>query len=525
VIRLSVLLVLLAAGPVRAQELLNDGFDQDRLIAVYSEALSFIAPRTLDPVPVPRLTLWGLRGLTELDPGLRIVASDTRLQLFSQTQMVLDVAMPDDAAPDASGPDASVPNASVPNAWAKVAAALTVASLPVSAPVRQAGIQVVIQGFFDQMFSQLDPYSRYLSPVEAIEDRARRAGRAELGLTLGQHGPLIEVQSVLRDSPAATAGLRFGDVVVAINGQRTRDQDLATIAASLFGPEGSVATLSWRGRDGRLRDARMLRIMVPPETVFPQRLAGQHWAGVLVLRVTSFSNSTAEHLALLVQEALAAPRSLDGIILDLRANRGGLLRQAVTAADIFLPAGVVATTIGRDPDGRTIWRSTEGELAENVPLIILVDGRTASAAEILAAALADRGRAVVVGSATVGKGMVQTIDPLPDGGELFVTWSQTLTPLGWPIQGLGVLPQVCTSLGQDALNRQLLSLSTGIQPMTETIRRSRTARNPVPASEVQDIRASCPASEGRPADLEAARQLIINPAAYAAALLSPMRDP
>jgi carboxyl-terminal processing protease len=121
--------------------------------------------------------------------------------------------------------------------------------------------------------------------------------------------------------------------------------------------------------------------------------------------------------------------------------------------------------------------------------------------------------------------MVQTIDPLPDGGELFVTWSQTLTPLGWPIQGLGVLPQVCTSLGQDALNRQLLSLSTGIQPMTETIRRSRTARNPVPASEVQDIRASCPASEGRPADLEAARQLIINPAAYAAALLSPMRDP
>ena len=84
---------------------------------------------------------------------------------------------------------------------------------------------------------------------------------------------------------------------------------------------------------------------------------------------------------------------------------------------------------------------------KNVPLIVLVDGHTASAAEILAAALADRGRAVVVGSETVGKGMVQTIDPLPDGGELFVTWSQTLAPLGWPIQGLGVLPQVCTSLG------------------------------------------------------------------------------
>ena len=93
--------------------------------------------------------------------------------------------------------------------------------------------------------------------------------------------------------------------------------------------------------------------------------------------------------------------------------------------------------------------------------------------------------------------MVQTIDPLPDGGELFVTWSQTLAPLGWPIQGLGVLPQVCTSLGQEALNRQLASLSTGFQPMAAAIRRSRAARIPVPASEVLEIRAPCPASEGR----------------------------
>ena len=159
-----------------------------------------------------------------------------------------------------------------------------------------------------------------------------------------------------------------------------------------------------------------------------------------------------------------------------------------------------------------------------MPVIVLVDGRTASAAEILAAALADRGRAVVIGSETVGKGMVQTIDPLPDGGELFVTWSQMVAPLGWPIQGLGVLPQVCTSLGQEALNRQLAALSTGFQPMAPAIRRSRAARIPIPASEVLEIRAPCPASEGRASDLEAARLLIANPAAYAAALLPPMAD-
>ena len=503
-IRISLLLVLFVIGRAQAQPLVASGFDQDRLTTVYTEALTFIAPRILEPVSVPRLTVWGLEGLTALDPNLRVVATDARLQLFRLNQVVLDVATPKDEAPAA---------------WARTAAVLTAASFPVSAQVRHAGAQGVIQGFFDQLFSRLDPYSRYVPPVEAGEDRARRAGRAGLGLTVGQRGALIEVRSVIRDSPAAIAGIRPNDILAAIDEQRTRDQDPSTIGALLSGPEGSAVKLSWRGRDGRTRDAQLVRAMVPPETVFAQRTAD-----VLVLRITSFSNSTASHIALSVQDALAEPHPVDGIVLDLRDNRGGLLRQAVTAADSFLPAGLVATTMGRDPDSINVWRSTEGELAENVPLVILVDGRTASASEILAAALADRGRAVVVGSATVGKGMVQTIDPLPDGGELFVTWSQTLAPLGWPVQGVGVLPQVCTSLGQDALHRQLASLSTGFQPMKDAIRRSRAARVPVPVSEVLEIRAPCPAAEGRAADMETARLLISNPAAYAAALLAPIPD-
>ncbi len=500
--RLSVLLVLFVIG--RGQAEILGGFDRDRLTAVYSDALTFIAPRILEPVPVPLLTLWGLQGLSALDPNLRVVATDEKMQLYRHGDVVQEVPTPKDESP---------------SAWANAAAVITAASVPVSGPIRRAGTQGIIQGFFDQVFARLDPYSRYVPPVEAGEDRARRGGRAGLGLTLGQRGALIEVRAVVRDSPASIAGLKPGDIVVAVDGQRTLDQDPATIAALLAGAEGSAVTLSWRGRDGRTRDAQLQRVMVPPETVFAQRLAD-----VLVLRITSFSNSTASHIALSVQDAMTEPHPVSGIVLDLRDNRGGLLRQAVTAADAFLPAGVVATTVGRDPDAINVWHSTEGELAENVPLVILVNGHTASAAEILAAALSDRGRAVVVGSATVGKGMVQTIDPLPDGGELFVTWSQTLAPLGWPIQGIGVLPQVCSSLGPEALSRQLASLSTGFQPMAEAIRRSRAARLPVSASDVLEIRAPCPASAGRSADLEAARQLIANPAAYAAALLPPILD-
>ena len=159
-----------------------------------------------------------------------------------------------------------------------------------------------------------------------------------------------------------------------------------------------------------------------------------------------------------------------------------------------------------------------------MPLIVLVDGRTASAAEILAAALADRGRAVVVGSATLGKGLVQTIDPLPDGGELFVTWSRVLAPLGWPIQGLGVLPQVCTSLGGGGAEPATCRAGAGFQPMMpRRSSRHRAARAPLPPAEMLEIRTPARRRRGATADLEAARALIANPAAYAAALLGAQR--
>ena len=127
----------------------------------------------------------------------------------------------------------------------------------------------------------------------------------------------------------------------------------------------------------------------------------------------------------------------------------------------------------------------------------------------------------MVGSGTLGKGLVQTIATLPDGGELFVSWSRVLAPAGWPLQGLGVLPQICTSFGQDAANAQLRSLDSGIQPMADAIARHRAARAPLPAAEVVALRNACPAGEARDMDLTAARFLASHPTAYATARLTP----
>jgi carboxyl-terminal processing protease len=502
--RLTVLLLLLLIVPAHAQPAANAGFDPGLVANVYSVALAFMEPRTLDPVPVPTLTLWGLRGLTALDPNLTAEQRGRNLVLSGRDGVLATLPAPPGETPEA---------------WAAAAVRLSEAAVVASAAVRRAGTQGIIQSFFDELFNHLDPYSRYVPPREAAEDRAGRNGTAGLGVTLAQHGGAILVRAAVSDGPAAMAGVQPGDILLAVDGEKVRGKDATTIAGLIAGPEGTAVRLSWRGRDGKLRSAELERAMVPPETVFADRVGD-----LLLLRITGFDRSTAAHLAEAMQAGMAAERLPSGIILDLRGNRGGLLREAVEAADSLLPAGIVAYTAGRDPGANHVWRSEAGELAQGVPVAVVVDGRTASAAEILAAALADRGRAVAIGSTTLGKGLVQTIAPLPDGGELFVTWSRVLAPRGWPLQGLGVLPQVCTSLGEAALQRQLAALAEGEQSMQQDVEASRAARPPMSPAQILAIRSGCPAAEGRDGDLATARALIENPAAYAAALLPPLRQ-
>ena len=501
-IRIGVLLLLLLIAPAHAQPVA--GFDPALLANIYAAALAFMAPRTLEPVAVSQLTVWGLHGFTALDPDIVAELRDGRLVLAARDRVLLVRSPPAEA--DIGG-------------WAGAAAELSSAAVAASVQVRRAGTQGIVQSFFDELFNHLDPYSRYVPPREAGEDRERRSGLAGAGLRLVRRDGAVTVAEAISEGPAALAGIRPGDAILAVDGQAVQGRDARTVEKLIEGPEGTRVLILWRGRDGRSHSAPLERALVPPETVYAQRVGE-----LLLIQVTAFNRSTDSHMAHAIEQGLTGAHPPEGIVLDLRGNRGGLLRQAVTASDSLLPAGVVAITAGRDPEATRIWRSAAGELAENIPLVVMVDGRTASAAEILAAALADRGRGVVIGSATLGKGLVQTIAPLPDGGELFVTWSRVLAPRGWPIQGLGVLPQVCTSLGLDALAMQLAALAQGRQPMARAIATHRAARAPLPPAQILAIRGACPAAVGREADLDTARQLLRDPAAYAAAILPPLAD-
>ena len=516
-IRLLLLLFLGLAGQVHAQGVVSQGgggrvaasdgmsgFDADLLTKVQTEAIDFMLPRMMEAGSATQLAIWGLAGLTNLDPALGVTYRDGRLRLLTQGRSVVELLV----SPNAAGA-----------VWAQAVTQIVTAGFATSPALRGAGGAMVTKALFDEMLAHLDPYSRYIPPLEAMSDRDRRVGHAGIGLTLAQRGRAVVVREVIIGSPGALAGVRPGDVIQWVDENTAAGRDPATVADMLHGPEGTELRMGWMGQDGRARGATLTRIMTPSETVFPRRMGK-----IAVIQITGFSQTTDRNVARVLRGQIREGQRLPGVILDLRGNRGGLLRSAVGTAGIFLGPGIVVTSAGRAPEANRVWLSNGGEGTKGTRLVVLVDGGTASAAEVLAAALADRGRAVVVGSSTFGKGLVQTIDALPDGGELFLTWSRLLAPRGWPIQSLGVLPQICTSLGEERLRRQLAALTAGGNEMTAALKAHRDARAPVTPDQIVAIRESCPASDPRDTDLEVARTVIDNPTGYAAALL-PVQGP
>jgi carboxyl-terminal processing protease len=460
---------------------------------VLQAAYAAITERHLEATSPAQLALWSLRGLAALDPRLVVEERAGQLRLGTADRLLGQQPV----RQDASAP----------------VAALFEAGWDASAALRRAGSEGMLRAGFEELFNHLDPYSRYVTAEDARVARERRVGQSGLGLRLaaGQRDTVV-LAAVTPGGPAAQAGLAEGDRLLAIDGIPVEAGDLGTAASLLEGPAGSVARLTvLRGRSRR--QVTLLRRLFLPETLTSERRDDVLW-----LRISTFAASTGVDVAAALRRAFDTSDPPRGVVLDLRGNRGGVLSQATSVADAFLTDGVVARTDGRHPEARRLWQADGTDLAGGRPVIVLVDGRTASAAEIVAAALGDRQRAVVVGSTTMGKGLIQLLVPLPNGAELLVSWSQVLAPLGWPIQALGVLPSVCTSLGEQRLTEQLARLALGESPMAVPLARLRQARPPVPGSEVAALRGACPPAEGRDSDVTAAGVLLNDGGVYRAAL-------
>jgi carboxyl-terminal processing protease len=461
-----------------------------------------VLERHLERAAPADLLLWSLRGLTVLDPRLEPARRGAELRLSVEDRPLAAVPL----APFAP----REPGVAAP-ALATALGGFYEAGWRHSPALRRAGLQRIIASGFEEVFNHLDPYSRYLTPAEARATRERRVGQSGLGLRIAVQGQGLAVVAITPGGPAADAGIRVGERLLAVDGRSLGPRDPGLAAALLEGPEGSSVRLTL-ARGGRTREVTLVREVVVPETVTTERRDDILW-----VRLSGFTALTERRLTAVLVDGFAE-RPPRGVVLDMRANRGGLLAQAVAVADAFLADGAVVRTEGRHPDAVRRYDAGGQDLAQGRPVVVLVDGRTASAAEIVALALAERRRAVVVGSATMGKGLIQLVAPLPTEAEIMITWSQVVAPSGWPLQGLGVLPALCTSLGPAELATGLAALRAGDRPMAAALARQRALRAPVPATEAVALRGACPPAEGRTADLAAARALIESPAAYAAAL-------
>ncbi len=291
------------------------------------------------------------------------------------------------------------------------------------------------------LVSGLDPYSAYLDRDEYDEIRLSTSGSYPgIGVEVAAEQDGIKVLRPIADSPADRAGLRTGDVIVRIDDAPVL-ADVDAAIDQMRGPAGTQVKLSVR-RPGapQVVDLALERAQVEVHSVSSQRLD----AGFGYLRIVSFSDTTAQDVTRAVTNLLAqqGDEPLKGLVIDLRNNPGGVLDSAVEVADAFLASGVIVTADGRTPDARFRMDATPGELLAGARIAVLVNGGSASAAEILAGALKDNGRAVLVGRRTYGKGSVQTVIPLADGRALKLTTSHYSTPSGAMIDQRGIDPDL-----------------------------------------------------------------------------------
>ena len=314
--------------------------------------------------------------------------------------------------------------------------------------VQEVDPKKLVEGAIKGLLSSLDPHSGYLDPefykVLQVQTTGEFGG---LGIEITIRDGVLVVVSPMAGSPADKAGVKAGDLIIKIDGKFTRDLSLVDAVRKLRGPKGSqvVIAVQRQGAKGLL-EFTLTRDNISVESVEARALG----EGTAYLRVSQFMEKTTDTAKKDLHDlARQAPGSeLKGLILDLRNNPGGLLNQAVSFSDLFLREGVIVYTDGRVESQKQKFYAHDKGTEPDYPVVVLVNGGSASASEIVAAALKDHGRAVVVGTQTFGKGSVQTVLPLKNGGALTLTTALYYTKSGESIQLTGVKPDIVVDAPQ-----------------------------------------------------------------------------
>ncbi|MEM1373966.1 MAG: S41 family peptidase [Pseudomonadota bacterium] len=308
--------------------------------------------------------------------------------------------------------------------------------------VEEVEAEELIEAAIDGMLTSLDPHSSYLSPDDAAAMRIQTRGEfGGLGIEVTQEEGFVKVVAPMDGTPADIAGVEAGDFITHVDGEGLLGLTLDEAVEMMRGPVGSeiIITVVREGEDEPF-DITIIRDTIRL-TAVRTRLEGE----AVVLRVSTFNDQTYPNLreGLIEQfEDAGGKENVSGVVIDLRNNPGGLLTAAVRVSDAFLTAGEIVSTRGREPQDAERFNATPDDLAEGLPIVVLINGGSASASEIVAGALQDHQRAIVVGTKSFGKGSVQSIMPLRGSGAMRLTTARYYTPSGRSIQALGISPDI-----------------------------------------------------------------------------------
>lgn len=304
--------------------------------------------------------------------------------------------------------------------------------------------KTLLQYAIDGMLSNLDPHSDYLLPDDFNELQEHTTGKfGGLGIEVGIEDGLIKVVTPIDDTPAEKAGIKAGDFIVSLDGKPVREMSLTNAIDQMRGEPGTDIELSIRRKgEPEILDFVLTRAEIKVASVRGESLGD----GIGYLRITQFQDKSGpeliEAITKLQEKAQENKESLNGLVLDLRNNPGGVLEAAVEVSDAFLNTGLIVYTEGRISESDFRYSATEATIAENIPLIVLVNGGSASASEIVAGALQDHKRAIIVGTQSFGKGSVQSVLPIGGDKAIKLTTARYFTPSGRSIQAQGIHPDV-----------------------------------------------------------------------------------
>lgn len=481
------------------------GFGQERSTResrqLYTAAFDKITHYYIEPVNAQSLSMAGLAKLTSLDSDIAVKPEGGRLTLLHAGKPLTEFMTP---APDDN------------DGWGNLTAAALESARAASPKIAATSTEDLDKTVLDGVVGTLDRFSRYAAPMAAQDIRAERNGFEGIGVTLDADESVVRVLSVIPGGPAESAGIEANDLILAIDGAKVAAMSREEVINRLRGAPGSHVTISIQ----RTATSEPIVLSIARAHIVLPTVATHREGGVAVFRLSSFNQDSGNELFNAVKDAHDDPdHKLSGIVLDLRDDPGGLVDQSVAVASLFLSGGTVVSTRGRAEGSQQQFPVLPSHLTDGIPMVVLVNGGSASASEIVAAALQDTGRAVVIGTSSYGKGTVQDVfDDLPNEGELTITWARLIPPGGYILHEHGVVPSICTSGLSDDADAIARVIEQGTSQATGIAARPRAALD---EPGWQSLRQTCPPERAdRAADLKIAERLFADPALYGRALAS-----